>query len=165
MHFQVFSSNKKSFNKKKIPRKIPLFFLFLLGPSLNTVCLRTIESNVFTDQLRGVTETQEMINKDICYSRVLSISRIKRSLSCCQLVHPPPGVHGVHLVVLHLLGREHGRLVVHDATESNNFTPQLSTNDIIQDHNHRFTQSWFNSRILFIVSAATSFVCCVGILP
>ena len=47
--------------------------------------------------------------------RMLSVSGVERPAS--QFVHPPPRVHPrVHLVVLHLLRREH-RLVVHYAPE------------------------------------------------
>ena len=50
------------------------------------------------------------------YSRVLAVSRAPElRLGGGELVHPPARVHAVHLVVLHLLRREHRRLVVHDA--------------------------------------------------
>ena len=51
-------------------------------------------------------------------SSSILLENIKMKLSvlfsCLSL--PPAGVHPVHLVVLHLLGSEHG-LVVHDAAE------------------------------------------------
>ena len=53
------------------------------------------------------------------YSRVLAVSRPPELRLCGgELVHPPARVHAVHLVVLHLLRREHRRLVVHDAPAS-----------------------------------------------
>ena len=53
------------------------------------------------------------------YSRVLAVSRSPElRLGGGELVHPPARVHAVHLVVLHLLRREHRRLVVHDAPAS-----------------------------------------------
>ena len=53
------------------------------------------------------------------YSRVLAVSRPPElRLGGGELVHPPARVHAVHLVVLHLLRREHRRLVVHDAPAS-----------------------------------------------
>ena len=55
------------------------------------------------------------------YSRVLAVSRPPELRPCGgELVHPPARVHAVHLVVLHLLRREHRRLVVHDAPASIN---------------------------------------------
>ena len=52
------------------------------------------------------------------HSRVLAVSGVELGLGGGELVHAAPGVHPVHLVVLHLLRREHRRLVVHDELEN-----------------------------------------------
>ena len=53
------------------------------------------------------------------HSRVLAVSGVELGLGGGELVHAAPRVHpAVHPALLHLLRREHRRLVVHDELEN-----------------------------------------------